>query len=205
MNNLIFPRLFIMALAFNLSFLSITPAHAADSIDVIFKQLKPSDLAKGEFLQKKHIAVLKQPLISEGDFLFDTQYGVLWHTIKPFENKLIITKNKIMPANDPRQAIPLPAGFGELLPALISGRFKSLQNDFTIEAVKENQGWRATLTPINAGLKSVLANIEISGAAQPAVIKLKELNGDVTEIQLRNLSQPKALTDAERKIFELVK
>jgi hypothetical protein len=69
---------------------------------------------------------------------------------------------------------------------LLVGDFESVQTHYEVErlAPDADGGWRLRLTPLAAGLASVVAEIGVGGCAAIETVEVRQTGGDVMEIAL---------------------
>jgi outer membrane lipoprotein-sorting protein len=68
--------------------LGTATGHPQDwtSIQEAFRKIKS---VKAEFLQKRHLQILKEPLLSEGRFFFDAAGSLRWEYLKPLRSVML--------------------------------------------------------------------------------------------------------------------
>ena len=87
--------------------------------------------------------------------------------------------------------------------ALFALDFDALSQDFTMAGADGGKtGWQLRLAPRTAALGSVFKQALVSGDATVKSVRLEDANGDVTEIELRDVQyDPKGPTADERRRF----
>jgi hypothetical protein len=199
---------------------SATPAAAASAaasastpaiVALVRQRLQLAPVLQGEFEQSKTITGFRNPLVSHGDFVVARGQGVLWHTAKPFESTLVVTKTKLFTrAADGTTANALDAQaepglrqVNELVFALLAADLDTLAERFAIqgEAVGA-QGWRITLTPRDAQLAKFLARATLEGGRNVDAVRIEETRGDATQIRFSHQAQANALTGEQAARFQ---
>ncbi|MFB2656411.1 outer membrane lipoprotein carrier protein LolA [Shewanella xiamenensis] len=190
------------------------------------QKLNLGETVRGHFVQSRQLKVLKKPLISQGQFVFDKDQGLIWQQLTPFES-LLILKDKQLIQRDSQGRVQVSsadasasaAAMGDLLPSLVSamlgGDISGLSNHFelhflaqktlTNELAKEN--WQLGLTPKDPLMKKAIANMVLEGSdTLHALVLLSAAPSvspqDITRIDFRELRQGK-LSDAELAQFSI--
>ncbi|MGL4712832.1 MAG: outer membrane lipoprotein carrier protein LolA, partial [Shewanella sp.] len=60
------------------------------------QKLNLGETVRGQFVQSRQLTVLKKPLISQGQFIFDRTQGLIWQQIKPFDSLLILKDKQLI-------------------------------------------------------------------------------------------------------------
>ncbi|QKG98457.1 outer membrane lipoprotein carrier protein LolA [Shewanella oneidensis MR-1] len=191
------------------------------------QKLNLGETVRGHFVQSRQLKVLKKPLISQGQFVFDKDQGLIWQQLAPFES-LLILKDKQLIQRDSQGRVQVSnadasasaAAMGDLLPSLVSamlgGDISGLSNHFELhflaqetltkeKSAKEN--WQLGLTPKDPLMKKAIANMVLEGSdTLHALVLLSAAPSvspqDITRIDFRELRQGK-LSDAELAQFSI--
>ncbi|WAL79306.1 outer membrane lipoprotein carrier protein LolA [Shewanella sp. DAU305] len=191
--------------------------------------LNLGETVRGHFVQSRQLKVLKKPLISQGQFIFDKEQGLIWQQIKPFES-LLILKDKQLIQRDSQGRVQISkadasasaAAMGELLPSLVramlGGDISGLSENFElhflgterlkIESLSPDGQWQLGLTPKDPLMKKAIANMVLEGSdvLQSLVLLSAAPNvspQDMTRIDFSALSQG-TLSEAELAQYALV-
>ncbi|MBW3531769.1 outer membrane lipoprotein carrier protein LolA [Shewanella sp. NKUCC06_TVS] len=154
------------------------------------QKLNLGETVRGQFVQSRQLKVLKKPLISQGQFIFDQTQGLIWQQIKPFESMLIL-KDKQLIQRDSQGRVQVSkadasasaAAMGDLLPSLvramlggdISGLSENFELHFLIadrlsteklspERLNTDGQWQLGLTPKDPLMKKAIANMVLEGS-----------------------------------------
>lgn len=120
-------------------------SQSADTAQLVAlsQKLNLGETVRGQFVQSRQLKVLKKPLISQGQFIFDKEQGLIWQQIKPFES-LLILKDKQLIQRDSQGRVQVSkadtsasaAAMGDLLPSLVramlSGDISGLSENFEL-------------------------------------------------------------------------
>ncbi|WP_027708836.1 outer membrane lipoprotein carrier protein LolA [Zooshikella ganghwensis] len=144
----------------------------------------------GKFLQEKHIAVLRKPLVSKGTFKVESD-KVDWMITFPITKHFTFDQNGIVDhlkstnqanviSND--QALKQ---FSAIFRPLFTGDKTQLQQFFSINIRKLSEDkWELDLRPKDELLRKGLVNVELVINQVVNIIRITETNGDKTLIKL---------------------
>ncbi|MCL1042663.1 outer membrane lipoprotein carrier protein LolA [Shewanella marisflavi] len=220
-------KLGLSALLLCLSFISLS-THADQSTDyeALFKapadkaalsalaeRLGGGDAAKGEFSQSRYLKVLKKPLVSQGEFLFQDKLGIAWLQTAPFYSGLILTQNTLVQidadgnkqvshADENPQAGAMAQMMPKLMSALLSGDLVPLETQFTPHLIQQAGSWQLGLEPKEPLIKQAMPRIVLQGAESLDSLTLLDSRGDRSVITFKAL-QKRPLTPQEQTYFDL--
>ncbi len=190
--------------------LALAHASAAGLVPAVEARLDKPELLRGRFEQQKSVAGFRKPLLSSGDFLLWREHGVLWHTLKPFESTLAISRNSLSLTAADRGVVtqmdttnePGLRLMHDILSALLAGDFARLQKHFRIEGeLSGKQDWMLQLTPANAGIAKVITRIHLYGDRHVKLVKIDESNGDSSQIRFTQLVQAPQASNREAALL----
>ncbi|MGI2072732.1 outer membrane lipoprotein carrier protein LolA [Shewanella baltica] len=200
-------------------------SQSADTAQLVAlsQKLNLGETVRGHFVQSRQLKVLKKPLISQGQFIFDKEQGLIWQQIKPFES-LLILKDKQLIQRDSQGRVQVSkadasasaAAMGDLLPSLvramlggdISGLSENFELHFLItDRLSPDGQWQLGLTPKDPLMKKAIANMVLEGSdvLQSLVLLSAAPNvtpQDMTRIDFSALSQG-TLSEAELAQYAL--
>ncbi|MCT7944231.1 outer membrane lipoprotein carrier protein LolA [Shewanella septentrionalis] len=156
-------------------------SQSADTAQLVAlsQKLNLGETVRGQFVQSRQLKVLKKPLISQGQFIFDQTQGLIWQQIKPFES-LLILKDKQLIQRDSQGRVQVSkadasasaAAMGDLLPSLVramlSGDISGLSENFELhflitDKLSPDGQWQLGLTPKDPLMKKAIANMVLEG------------------------------------------
>lgn len=189
------------ALLLSLSLFVALPC-AANTLDAIQQLLLKPTAMHGQFTQEKKITVLKQPLISNGQFWLAQNKGLVWKTENPITSELIITETDVqfseqLSGNMERSMRHISNIFN----ALLNADFTELEKQFEIthSEIHADNHWQLKLSPKSLLIKKALAEITVKGSTSLSSILLTEKSGDHTFININNVTHfdqiPNTLAD----------
>lgn len=189
-----------------------TAAELTTLLGAVGKTTRAAAALRGNFVQRKFLHELPQPLLSSGEFLVARGAGVDWHTHKPFDSEVLLTPQALIqrgPDGKPQRVDasqqPGLAAVSQVFDALFALDIDKLNQSFTLFGEKDPadaNAWLLGLTPREPAFAKVIARIVVSGSAEPKLITMFEASGDRTEIELSGISAQATLSDADRKRFE---
>lgn len=183
------------------------------------QQLSPSEQAKGKFTQKRYLKVLKKPLLSQGEFIFAKDLGVIWQQNSPFASTLILKDKQLIQidsqgnisVNDAEQAgsgSQMSEVMPKLLNALLSGDIQQLEQHFNLSLVQVQvqaqtgagvNHWQLGLKPIDPMIAKALPKLVLVGDAKIQSLVLFSANGDRSEIAFSTIDErPLSSSDKAR-------
>ncbi|MCH1931072.1 outer membrane lipoprotein carrier protein LolA [Shewanella sp. A25] len=184
------------------------------------KKLNLGETVRGQFVQSRQLKVLKKPLVSRGQFIFDKEKGLIWQQLAPFES-LLMLKDKQLIQRDSQGRVQVSqsdanagaAAMGDLLPnlvrAMLSGDVSGLAQNFELHLLTlDEKQWQLGLTPKDATVKKAIANMVLAGSDKVESLVLMSSEPsvtvqDLTRIDFSELIQG-ALNEAEAAQFSLV-
>ena len=178
---------------------------------VVRQRLQLSPVLKGEFEQSKTLKGFKNPLVSHGEFLVARGQGVWWHTLKPFESTLVVTKTRLFTkapdgtSNNVMDADTEPGlrQVNELIFSLMGGDFDALADRFDVAAQASGAaGWTVTLTPKDANIAKFLVRATLTGDRFVQTVHIDEARGDTTQIRFARQAPSAALTADDAARFQ---
>ena len=189
-------RFLVLLLLFLISYYST----AEDAVSRITAQLEKHDLTLGRFKQEKRIKFLRKPFISEGEFIYRGQHGVLWKTLSPLPSVLLVKENRVLADQEEQQ---LPPQFSRIFQALIGGELSRLSEDFLIEAeVRKPEGWELRLKPKEEAFGRLVRIMTLTGGTGIRSLAVEETNGNLTLIYFSEISHPRQLNKQQQAEFD---
>lgn len=163
--------------------------NAAELIAAVQQQLVLDEVVSGDFQQDKYIAVLPQPLRSEGRFRYDPEQGLEWETLRPVANRLTFSEQGIVQSLDGEVvwqvdgSQPAVLTISQVISSVLALDWNRLQDYFQLKGQADAGAWQLVLEPRDTALKQFVETIAISGNQRVEALSLLEANGDRTEIR----------------------
>jgi outer membrane lipoprotein-sorting protein len=135
---------------------------------------------RADFLQKRHLPILKDPLVSEGRLFFDASGSVRWEYLSPLQSVMLQKGDKIQLFHfsegtwkpDMTQSVEARRMVLAEMSQWFQGRFeesKSFSHDYL-----PGPPVRIVLTP-NEGINRFISRIEILLSEKPGIIERVEI------------------------------
>lgn len=158
---------------------------------------------ESDFIQEKHLWMLDEILVSEGEFLFKKKNSVKWQYTTPIDYTIIIHNGIFTIVNNNKvnefsiDSNPLFREINSMIVTAIRGDF--IDNpDFSAEFFESKENYLANLSPTNESVSSMLEKIEIYFDKQNMqVVKVifREPGDDFTLISFQNKKINSELSD----------
>ena len=173
-----------MRLVISLLMLFCLPVLADDSLlGSLSSKAKNIESFSGSFVQNRKIVVLPLPLISDGEFSYHHQTGMIWTTLNPVQTTVIISSNGIQMEDS--ESVRRTVGSPQIAKALLGlflGRLESLSEQFFIEASGNTSEWQLNLKPKNDLLAAEITSIDIHGKETTESVAISDANGDSSSL-----------------------
>ena len=186
------------------------------ALEALAQQLNLHADTRGQFLQQRHLAVLKKPLLSQGRFIFSPNQGLIWQQLTPFNSLMVLKDQQLIQQNSQGKVQQLSAATSgnpiaqqlpRLLQAIMAGDINALSTDFALFMPTEKTGsaWQLGLQAKDPQVHAAMGNITLSGDThiRSLIMSSQQANiSDYTHIQFTDTEQG-ALSDSELALFNL--
>ncbi|MBO2584313.1 LolA family protein [Shewanella algae] len=185
-------------------------AATEQALQQLSTKMALSDSSRGQFKQVRWLRVLKQPLRSSGEFLFQRELGMLWKQQTPFGNLLLLKQGELIQQDSQgklsvTKADAGPAAVAEMLPrmmqSLLSGNIQALSQGFELYLLNDQAGhWQLGLKAKEQTMAALLPQMVLEGNQDLESLTLLAKNGDISQIFFSELDKS-PLNDSERARF----
>ena len=167
--------------------------------DVLMLQRVSFSPKEGEvldFSQKRNIAILSKPLLSEGQFLYRKNSGICWAINKPFPATLVLMESAIVQKNeDGSEHVidalknPIVAELTGLFTSIFSGDNQKVFSSFDVyllqgkSSLMPKAGWMLGLKPKGDSMIGIPKEIRLLGEGNLRWIWFSNKSGDQTLIE----------------------
>ena len=143
--------------------------------------------ARARFTERKHMQILKEPLITSGLLEFNAPDRLEKRVLKPYEELYLVTNDTLVieqPAKGSTrrfvlQRYPVMWAFVEGLRGTLAGNAETLRRFYAIKLQGSREHWRLDLDPLDDAMREIITSIRIEGAeARIGTIEILEKNGD---------------------------
>ncbi|WP_412513744.1 LolA family protein [Shewanella indica] len=185
-------------------------AATEQALQQLSTKMALSDSSRGQFEQVRWLRVLKQPLRSSGEFMFQRELGMLWQQQTPFGNLLLLKQGELIQQDSQgklsvTKADAGPAAVAEMLPrmmqSLLSGDIQALSQGFELYLLNDQAGhWQLGLKAKEQTMAALLPQMVLEGNQDLESLTLLAKNGDISQIFFSELDKS-PLNDSERARF----
>jgi hypothetical protein len=141
--------------------------------------------AEADFTEEKYLSVLKQPLQSSGKLIYRAPDHLEELTLAPRPQSLVLDHGMLTMRVGTRSHSVRLADAPQLAPmidsvrATLAGDRAGLEHNFNVELTGELGRWQLRLSPRDAQINGILADIEIQGERGVArEVRVQQRNGD---------------------------
>jgi outer membrane lipoprotein carrier protein len=187
-------------------FISAMPGHCEDwaSLKESFRNIQS---VKAEFLQERHLQILKEPLVSEGRFFYLASGSMRWEYLSPLRSVMLQKGDSVRLYHFSdgawKQEMTQGVEARRMVLAEMSQWFQGRFEESSIFSHSYSQGppGRILLSP-KEGINRFILSIEIVLSGRPGVIdrvEIAEPGGSSTRITFRNVEINASL---DSKVFD---
>jgi hypothetical protein len=144
----------------------------AESLEVIADELRQNLPVSGAIKQQKHLAILREPMVSKGAFTLAADGDLQWRITEPFAVAYSMAAGELTREMDGKSetitasAEPALYGFFQLFGRLFDLSLQDLNSYFSVyllTAAEAGEHWVIGLTPQDSRLQKVLSHIVVQG------------------------------------------
>jgi hypothetical protein len=175
------------------------------------RMLLARPFVKAEFEKVRKLKILSRPFITSGKIIFLPEKGLVWQTLKPIEDTLLIgldgvSQLKQNDTNPVKINNPVVKSASKVFITILSLDLDKIKKIFSIrEQTGETEIKTYILTPKDETLKKVIDHIVMSGKERVKKIYIEEKSGDSTLVILNNeMFDKSALSPSELHLLELM-
>ena len=174
--------------------LTAAPAWAQISFEQLEQHSTTPLTLTGQFKQTKFLSAFEIELPSRGQFSYKKNQSIIWQTIEPVENELLLTPDSIVNRQGGQelmrldaQSSPSIAVLSKIFFSVMTADWQRLSDYFSLSGSFIEQGWTAELIPVDESFKTMINKVELSGDSLLEKVVLHEKSGDLTTIHFINL------------------
>lgn len=187
----------LIAVVFTLPLLFATPTHADTlTIEQLMHALAKAKPSHATFTEKKHIALLDEPVESSGELFFTAPDHLEKRTLLPKPESLIVDGNKILIERGSKtyyftlQNMPELGAFINSIRGTLAGDLIVLKRSFQLSLEGNKNKWILQLAPTNVKMQKLLQHIRIAGLDnQIRTIDITQVDGDSSHMIITPVSQ----------------
>jgi outer membrane lipoprotein-sorting protein len=189
-----------------------TAAEPPIEVAAVLAQLAKTEALSAHFHEEKRMALLAQPMNSEGTLYYAKPRLLARHTDKPRKSSLLL-KGETLSFGDQAHSESIELSAQPSLRVLVDTFVSVLGGDLsaltrvaevTAEALP-NRGFRIHVTPRDAKVKRLVRSMSFEGqGALLSRMELLDANGDTTVTTFRDVTLRKAFSPAEQaRLFKI--
>jgi hypothetical protein len=173
-------------------------AQEAFGLPALMRALAAVPAAEARFTEVRRMQVLAAPLELRGTLRYVRPDRLERRVQSPYEETVLIEGDRVSvdsPSRGLRRtyalaALPAAYALVESLRATLAGDIEALERHYQLELAGSRESWRLSLTPRDAGVAALLAQVRLQGtAARITRIEYDEGPGEGAVITLRD-AQP---------------
>jgi outer membrane lipoprotein-sorting protein len=180
--------------------LFITPVHAdqQSDLDKIIQKQKAIKTLTSDFIQEKHSTMLRDPLISEGNFLYKAPGKVAW--IYTDQVQIVSDGNELTVYYEQLKEAEIVPAQNSFIRLPLSFNLWELKRYFTIDLTNKKSGYVVALVPKDASSIFQKMIITLLDNGVPDTVEMQEKGGDKSFIRFKD---QKVNNDIADKVFHL--
>jgi hypothetical protein len=188
-----------------------------EALSALAQQLNLQLDTRGQFIQRRHLQVLKKPLLSQGQFIFSPAQGLVWQQQRPFSTLMVLkdqqliqqnSQGKVQQLNAAVSGNPIAQQLPRLLQAIMAGDIDALSADFALFMPAEppkNASWQLGLQAKDPQVQASMGNITLSGDTQLRSLIMTSSQADISDYTQIQFIDPQQgpLSASELALFSL--
>ncbi|HYQ60299.1 MAG TPA: outer membrane lipoprotein carrier protein LolA [Desulfatiglandales bacterium] len=199
-------KILVLGMVMAAGLVAVVPAYAQDwaSLKESFRKIQS---VKAEFLQERHLQILKDPLVSEGRFFYLASGSLRWEYLSPLRSVMLQKGDSVRLYHfsegawkqDMAQGVEARRMVLAEMSQWFQGRFE--ESRVFKHSYSQSPPGRILLTP-GEGINKFILGIEIVLADRPGVIdrvEITEPGGSSTRIVFKNVEINASL---DSKVFD---
>lgn len=167
---------------------TVSHEASAAAVDALFDGFRKAPGLLARFREEKRIALLVEPLKSEGTVHFTPQKGLARHTLQPKKQSVWLSGSALTFWDGKRsetislQTSPSLRAFADGFSMLLGADRPGLERNFRLElSGSPADRWRLRLMPIPKSLRALVTEIEVKGTGVVvSTLTVLEASGDVS-------------------------
>jgi hypothetical protein len=152
---------------------------------------------RSEFIEQQFLRMLKRPLESRGELIYDAPDRLEKRTVEPRietlivdGDQIVVQRGKIRHELNLRDFPPI-APFITSIRSTLAGDRAGLEREFRVEFAGNVARWTLSLVPLDAALAKSVSGIQIDGTRENLLrIEIRQTDGDRSLMTLRAATPP---------------
>jgi outer membrane lipoprotein-sorting protein len=167
-------------------------AGAGDALDEVMHSLAQRRHGQVSFVEQQFLSLLKRPVESYGELIYDAPNRLEKRTIEPRPETLVVDGEVVTMLRGRHsrtldlKAYPQILPFIESIRATLAGDRAALERLFRLKFTGSETRWTLDLTPLDAQLAKTVAEIRIDGSRNElSRVEIRQPDGDRSLMTLR--------------------
>lgn len=183
--------------------LALASGEAASlTLSQVRGRLREPKTLTADFVQRRTLKGIRQPLVSRGRVALEKGRGVLWDQTSPFQQRMTVTPGRVeieLEGRKSAEVIPVTdaraKAFASLIEGVLAGDFALLEKHFRVESAKDlPQGrWALLLEPRDAMLSRAFSRVSLAGGSVVESLELLSPAGEKTAIEFSRIKTDEPL------------
>jgi len=181
-----------------LALLAAAPVHGTgEDFDALMQSLAARRHGEVSFVEQHFLALLKRPVESSGELIYDAPDRLEKRTLEPRPETLVLDgsvltvqrggRKHVLDLNSYPQVLP----FVESIRATLAGDRPALERVFRLEFSGSIARWTLVLVPRDAAVAKAVSRVEIDGMRDALLtVQIRQPDGDRSLMTLRPPSPP---------------
>ncbi len=173
-------------------------AHAAgDGLDDLMQALAARRHGEVSFVERQYLSILKKPLESSGELLYDAPDRLEKRTLAPKHESLMLRGHTLTVERGNRShtldltSYPQALPFVESIRATLAGDRAALERQFKLQFSGGAEHWTLVLVPLDREAEKAVSEVRIEGAKSDLVsVEIRRPGGDRSLMTLHALAEP---------------
>lgn len=193
-------RRILLSAAFLAGALAAQAGFAADwGLEQLMRDLGQVKSARAKFTERKHVAILNQPLDSSGTLIYTAPDRLEKHTLSPRRESMVLERDRLTlertaertagqagenKARTQRRTFALrdhPAIWAlvESIRSTLAGDLATLKRFYDVALEGDERRWRLVMKPVEPVMQDMVGEIRIGGSRDRVeTVEVVEANGD---------------------------
>lgn len=162
------------------------PAHAAaDDLDDVMHSLAGRRHGEVSFVEQQFLSLLKKPLESSGELIYDAPDRLEKRTLEPHPESLVLSGHVLMVERGHHSHVLELKSYPQVLPfiesirATLAGDRTALERVFRLQFSGNLAHWTLVLVPLDAQIAKAVAEVRIEGAKDDLLqVEIRQADGD---------------------------
>jgi hypothetical protein len=174
------------------------PAPAAGDgwdLERLMRQLARERAGQAAFTERKHLAILDEPVVSSGELRFRAPDRLEKLTLEPRRESLVLEGDTLTVTRGERRHVlqladyPQVAAFIDSIRATLAGDRAALERTYALHLSGASERWSLSLLPRDPKMAEVVLRIDIRGShATLTEIAILQADGDRSVMDIRPLA-----------------